>query len=494
MLGTRIDIAPATQSTPAAVVEAALLGHCPGPVELSAVGDNSRQLMRQSGFGLELDLLENRPLPPQVREALVPQRQRLSQLHHLPLPLHSHAEFSHIFPQATTPCAYRSKLAGDHAWLPLAVKDFFDSGGQRLWVVSIPEEEGQRGFLPVLHNGLRESWGLRGLATTFLLENLGLVAMPDLERLQIAPNLQGIAAKRLANPEPAFVPCSASTDDDHRERRPPQSHASPWPLTRLLADVLTALERYRPDLQCLFTPGLAYSPQGGQAVIADSDIDAITEYKDIGYGQLRRMQFIFPYLKNRHGQLKSACGHLLGLQCRRAASQGIWRSIAGQVIDSNSLPFPPLESRQRQELRESPGISLIFHDGRRLSLDDERLAVPALHPDDYSGQATSQRSAEIRRFLGQLMRELKQLGYSLIFNMDAGDAAPRLALENYFNQLYRRGALRGRTASEAYRISLREAADTVVQYDIEISPAYPVDTISLVMTRANDSWGVSLND
>ena len=494
MLGARIDIAPAVQSAPQPVVEAALLGHCPGTARPAAIGSDSRLLMRQSGFGLEMDLLENLPLPVELQDELEQQRQRLTQLQHLPIPLHSHAEFKEIFPQANQPCAYRSKLAGDHAWLPLAVKDFFDSGGQRLWLINIPEDEGQHGFLPLLNNGLQESWGLRGLATTFLLENLGLVAMPDLERLQIAPNLQGIPAKRPERPEPAFLPCSENPDNNHTARRRPKLHGQPLQPTQILSNILAALEAYRPDLQCLFTPGLEYSEEGGQPVIAAADLAAIEENKTARYGQLRRIQFIFPYLKNRHGQLKSASGHLLGLQCQQAASQGIWRSIAGQRIDSNSLPFPELDSWQRTALRERPGISLLFHDGRQLSLDDERLAVPALHPGDYSGRSTLQRSAEIRRFMGQLMRELKQLGQSLIFNIDARDAAPRLALENYFNQLYKLGALRGRKASEAYSIRRRELADNAVQYDIEIAPAYPIDTIKLVMTRANDSWGVSLND
>ncbi|HGX93130.1 MAG TPA: hypothetical protein ENK35_07425 [Candidatus Tenderia sp.] len=494
MLGARIDIAPAVQPPPQPIVEAALLGHCPGTANLSAIGSSSRLLMRQSGFSLEMDLLENLPIPVDLQDVLEQQRERLTQLHHLPIPLHSHAEFHDIFPQATQPCAYQSKLAGDHAWLPLAVKDFFDSGGQRLWLISIPENEGQQGFLPVLNNGLQESWGLRGLATTFLLENLGMVAMPDLERLQIAPNLQGVPAKRLDRPEPAFLPCSANPEDDHNTRRRPKSNGQPLPLNQLLASILAALEAYRPDIQCLFTPSLEYSEAGGQPVIATADLKAIDENKTDRHGQLRRVQFIFPYLKNRHGQLKSASGHLLGLQCQQAANRGIWRSIAGQKIDSNSLPFPELDSWQRVALRERPGISLLFHDGRQLSLDDERLAVPALHPGDYSGQSTGQRSAEIRRFMGQLMRELKQLGQSLIFNIDARDAAPRLALENHFNQLYKLGALRGRKTHEAYSIRRRELADNTVQYDIEIAPAYPIDTIKLVLSRANDSWGVSLND
>lgn len=493
MLGARINIAPVHQQSRTIVMDAALLGHCPGQVQLSAINRQNRQLMRQAGFGLEMDLLEGLPVPEELHNELEQERERLQSLHHVPVPVHSVAEFLGIFPNADKASDYASHLAGKHAWLALAVKDFFDSGGQRLWVVSIPQNEHQQGFLPQIRNGLHESWSLRGLACLFPIENLGLVAMPDLERLQIKPNLNGIRAKRLANPNPAFVPCLANLDDDHKERGTPQNHRQPLALSHLLDPILAALEYYRPDLQCLFSPSLAYSSNAGQPVISQTDLTAIENSKQQHYAQLRRVQLVFPYLKNRHNQLKSACGHLLGLQCQQATQKGSWRSIAGQRIDSHSLPFPSLNTEQRITLRDRPGISLLHHNGQFLSLDDERLSVPALHPDDYTGRSEIQRSAEIRRFMGQLMRELKHLGQSLIFNIDPSDTTPRLALENYFNRLYQLGALRGASSRDAFRIQRQPAADNAIQYDIEIAPAYPIDTIKLVMTRANDNWGITLN-
>ncbi len=130
-----------------------MLGHCPGRVRvqrLLAWHDALRE-MRLLGFARRVEALSHEADP---------------DLYHLPLPLRSLAEFEDIFPDArTSGSQYRSRLAGDQAWLSQAVEDFFANGGEKLWLVRVPEAEGMRGFLPEFRTPLYDTENLSGLAT-----------------------------------------------------------------------------------------------------------------------------------------------------------------------------------------------------------------------------------------------------------------------------------------------------------------------------------------
>src|SRR5690606_8951411 len=116
--------------------EVAMLGHCPGRVRIARLLQHPDTLneIRQLGYNQRIDTLIKTGDDP---------------LTHLPIPLHSSAEFNDIFPDARTAGSrYRSVLAGDLAWLPQAVEDFFSNGGEKLWIIVVPEEAGIEGFLP----------------------------------------------------------------------------------------------------------------------------------------------------------------------------------------------------------------------------------------------------------------------------------------------------------------------------------------------------------
>jgi hypothetical protein len=137
-----------------------------------------------------------------------------------------------------------------------------------------------------------------------------------------------------------------------------------------------------------------------------------------------------------------------------------------------------------------------------LKLDDERLLVPALHRDDYllpginndySTRLSGLRSAEVVRFLGYLVRELRELGDHLIFNVDPQDPRPQLVLERFFLDLYRAGALRGASAQDAFRITRASSAENVIAFDIEIAPAYPIDKIIITFINRDGEWQAGVN-
>ncbi|AGA33801.1 hypothetical protein TVNIR_2145 [Thioalkalivibrio nitratireducens DSM 14787] len=487
LLQQRIRVAPRPPASQRPVLPVLLLGHAPGRVRRPRIPDEALEQMRSVGLG---PLLEERLFAAPEERALC----------HLPLPLNSVAEFDDIFPDAREAATdYRSILAGRRAWLPQAVTDFFANGGERLWVLRIPEDEAQAGFLPSRRLVPHDLHSLRGIALLLSLPEVGVVALPDLERLQIPANLPDIPRMRLANAEPPFLPCGTEIDNGHRERRNPGEieHAPPpLPTGDLLRPLQYLLARHRPDVQCLFTLPLAYSDtdnadRPGLDPAALADIEAIKASSD--GPQLRRLQLLFPYLRGAGYRLVSSVGALAGLQAGGARRRGIWRSVAGLPMRADARPYPAVTLQRTLELRERPGIGVLQVNGGRVHLDDERLAVPALPPDQYTLTGRAEyRSGEVARFMGFLLRQLRALGEVLVFNVDHRDPRPRLLLEDFFRRLYRQGALRGRKSEDAYRIRQITGQDAVIIFEIEVAPAFPIDRIHIAFVHRGGDWTAEL--
>ncbi len=541
LFAERITLTPRSTQHRETALEVAMLGHCPGGIRLSRLLalTSSLEEMRSVGFGKAVDQLQQGAA-----------EERVQALYHLPIPLYSSAEFHDIFPDAaTTPTEFVSLLAGDRAWLPGSVDDFFANGGKKLWIIKVPEEDGQNGFFD---NGNPEIWGvgisdtvttapsssmelyhdamqLRGLAAALVIPNLGMVSFPDLERLQIPPELPDIPRVRLDNLKPQFLPCTASLDDDHRERRTTpemksRKMAPPVDLDMILQRILPWLIRYRPDVQWLMTLPLSYDTTLDSPGL---DLQAIEQVQQIREGasahHLRNIQFLFPYLRSPQALLRSPMGAMAGRQesheqtlgpwrstlaqsslaspvgviagkqSSRAQTHGPWRSIAALPLETSGLPYPPLAKAEAVALRKNPGISILQQQGGRVRLADERLVAPALHPEDFryaddQSRFDGYRSAETMRLLGYLRRKLNRLGEQLIFNLDYRDPRPFLMLEQFFRQLQQRGALRGATPEEGFHIKEIATQEGAMIYEIMIAPALPIDRIRLTFTNLQGEW------
>jgi hypothetical protein len=263
----------------------------------------------------------------------------------------------------------------------------------------------------------------------------------------------------------------------------------------VLTRIIQPLERYRPDMQCLWTLPLAYRQGTHRATLSEAALRALARLQDsptIARG-LHRVQLLYPYLSNRDRPLFSATGRLAGRIALQAAQRGPWRSVAGQDLGRNAVPYPSVRQAQASRWREQPGIGVLLRRGGRLYLDDERLASP--YTPKY-GQAlrddSAQRSGELVRFMGFLQRRLQRLGEQLIFTADPGDARPGLLLRQFFTGLHRIGALRGRFPDEAFRIRRAAAPAQVLSYEIEVAPALPVDRIRISFSHREgaNSWQV----
>ncbi|MHA7924730.1 MAG: hypothetical protein ACX936_05995 [Marinobacter sp.] len=482
LLASRIELTPRPQRDRAPVLVCGMVGHCPGRIRKDRLFALTEAVatIQSAGFGGRLDELELSD------EAIF----------HLPIPLNSSAEFHDIFPDAATAdTRYRSTLAGAGAWLPGCVEDFFANGGLQLWVVAVPQEQGREAFLPADNTSLHDTATLRGLATLLVIPDLGLITLPDLERLQIPASLTGVPAPDHEPVQPGFMPCSASIPGPDSSAAPDAADVSePMVTEDLLRRILPWLSQYRPDIQWLWPVPLVYDSDRQIPVASSSALETVTTIAGSVAGhRLRHVQFIFPYLTGGRGQPVSPCGVLAGMQARVAQTDGPWRSIAGRILVTPGDPFPTQSIPAQRTLREKPGISVINRKPRGVMLDDERLVVPALHPDDYSrsrqeGLADAFKSAEVMRFLGYVRRELRQLGQSLVFKTDYRDPTPRLALESFLGQLHRQGALRGNLPEDAFRVTQLPGPEGAAVFEIMLAPALPIDRIRLTFTNRHGEW------
>lgn len=530
---------PARRREPALV--AALLGHLPGAVRLDRLRPAARALMREAGFGEAVDHLA--PIDrPRLPEGEI---DRLRALEHLPVPLAASAELDDIFPYARAddqPTGHRSRLAGARAWLPTAVDDFFANGGERLWIVRIPTADGRAGFLaqtaaslaaagaarraaagpnaaarcdelgPSVALDLTRPLDLRGLAALLPIPEVALIGAPDLERLLIPARLPDIARVRVENAAPRFVPCGTSLDDDHRERR----RASELPARvselpdanepacsrAIIGRIAATLATWRPDCQYLHTLPLAYAAVAGQPVPAPTVVAALAALRNGRAGApLKHLQLLWPYLRGPRFALASPVGVIAGGIAAVARTEGPWRSVAGRALVTDAAPWPTVGLRAVEALRASPGVGVLVQRRGRLELEDERLAVPALHADDWlpawgAGGAPSRydgyRAGEVARFIGVLLRRLRALGDALVFDLDPRDPRPRLLLEEFFRGLHAAGALRGALPEEGFRIRAGAAAAGVIAWDIEIAPAFPIDRLRLTFANRDGEWQAGL--
>ncbi|KIN91586.1 hypothetical protein [Thauera sp. SWB20] len=509
----RIELDARPTARRLAPVEVVLIGHCPsldGRARWDRLARDPAVLgeIAALGFGAEVERLRALAAGATAGEA---GDQALLSLYRLPIPIRSLGHFQVLFPEAfAVACGYRSTLAGDAAWLPMAVQDFFaaDERGfedtRALWVIRVPEAEGFAAFLPRPDASLAEPAGLGAFERALLVERAGILALPDLERLLIPHALPDLPRVRLANPEPAFLPCGTEVDDTHRERRragerPPAE--TPRVPTDIVPPILRTLARLRPDVQCLLTLPLDHQPQDElpapargflahvARIVGDAGAEPAGEADDAPHaelaGKLRHLQLLWPYLRSADRPLAPACGLIAGMQAAVSLRYGAWRSIAGRPLPGKALPWPPPTQQAATALRATPGATVVLTRAGRLQVDDEALCVPCLPGADLQRMTKAQRglehwrSAEVMRFMGWLRRELQALGERLLFDTDPGDPRPELALRGFFGRLHEAGALRGAQPEHAYRIRELPAVDSAIAFEIEIAPAYPIDHLRL---------------
>jgi hypothetical protein len=504
----RIELDARPEPGRLAPVEVVMIGHCPsfdGSAEWKRLARDIAVLAEIAALGFTGEVERLRELDDGTSETR-PGDGALQALYRLPIPIRSLGYFQALFPQAfETDSGYRSALAGRAAWLPAAVQDFFDGAEttfrdtRTLWIIRVPEADGVRAFLPRPDAKLIEPSQLGAFERALLIVRAGIVVLPDLERLLVPAALPDIPPVQLAPPQPVFLPCGTDIDDSHRERHDrgelPAAGETLAPID-IVPPLVRALARLRPDMQCLLALPLSARAQDElpapsrefldhiARIVGLAGSEAVTAHGELA-DKLRHLQLVWPYLRGGERPLGSPCGLVAGMQARVAQRHGAWRSIAGRPLPGASLPWPPVTQQQATALRETPGVTVLLARAGKLQVDDEALCAPCLPAADLRRMRAQTRalehwrSAEVMRFMGWVRRELQALGEQLVFDVDPRDPRPELALRAFFGRLHESGALRGARPEDAYRVRQLPGAESMLAFEIEIAPAYPIDRLRL---------------
>ena len=476
----RLEVIPGSSRGPD--MQAVLIGHCPGTVSREALAADEALASALSAMGHQERVAQWQAA---AADPAIPG----DELYDLALPIRSLAQLQRLFPAIQLADAERVDASGP--WLPWAVQDYFAAGrgrgdGRLCWVIRVPEATSVSASLArfaslaafdaragaVRHEPA--SWGPVELACS--LEDAGLLAMPDLERLLTpTPEPSDVARKRLPNPSADFYPCGTTFDDGHRERRYSSEMPEPAQVlqsVRRIRDIANRLHAWRPDLQWLLTLS-ADSEYGLPLPRPRQDVlDWLRGSDQQRSAALAQVQLLFPLVYGERRPLTSPGGLIAGHIVHRTARDGVWRSVAGTDLSEVLLPWPELNRAARAGLREDPGIGVLYLNPKgALQLDDERLVASGFC--DAAGSAC--RSGELMRFVGWLRRSLRRLGEGIVFTLDGRDPAIANMLDAFLNGLHRKGALRGVSAEDAYRVTRIGNRSDLVQYRIEIAPSFPVD-------------------
>ena len=501
--------------------EVGFAGHAAGDAVKDALTPPQLAAIRDAGFAARL------------REPAIARW-----LHHVPIPLEDPSEFDALFPDTVALDVEAPDAEGGRfrPWLRAAVRDFFAAGGERCWVVRVPEHPS--GDLPPGWGGPRPSEGvprqyhrfvplasaealardpasLHGVAALLVLPEIGLIAMPDLERLAIPPQSESLAPAAEPDPVPAFRPLGESPAP--RIIEPPSflldAFVPPAELYSILTTATALLGRVRPDVQLLFTLPLGLDRRDGVGAAAElatrlptvaaEGSDRLAIRGEDGEGvrlaaerslgaDWFRLAPIWPFLRRPDGQLRSAVGAIAGMTAAGVALRGAWSSIAGVTVRDHRRPWPAPRAWDVPVLREA-GLGVLVARDDGWSLDDERfLAASPGARVDGPGPGYAQ-SVEAARLVGWLMRQLRRLGERAVFDLDPNDSAPELMIRDFLGRLAEAGALDGGPGRPAFALRRLPAPDTTLIFEIEIRPALPIDAIVLTLSLRPGAVAVTLD-
>jgi hypothetical protein len=379
----------------------------------------------------------------------------------LPLAFSSTASFAAAFP-------------GDDGWLARGVRDYFNAGGQRAWVIRVVVDPNDplRAYMRPNPTAIA-NLPLTGVEIAMQVPSAGLLLMPDLEYLclaSVSPPAPSVPAVPPA--PPGFRPVADFVAP------PPAANVPPVPLpvavlpNNVLTRVSTTLQAARPDMLCLFA--LPAGTDQTLSVPALVTRVATYLYGNAGTGaDLTQVQAFAPLLRDPSGAIASPSGMIAGVLSASAQTDGVWRPVAGRTLPLGGTPLRRIESNALDGLRKSGVATLRFAPGGTV-LDDDILACSSTRPG-----SAARRSAGTRRLMGWLVRNLKRFGEQLVFENVLDNGIVELILMDLFSTLQKRGALNGRQVADAVTITRRAAADAAVAFDIAIDAAPAVETIQL---------------
>lgn len=495
----RVSLLPETRLHRAPLFDVAMIGHLDRDADLGYLFNNPAMLadIRAAGYSEVLDLLR-------AEHEQAENKLHVHSLQGLPIPLRSMEEFQqlfalpHLLPVRET---FISRLGGNYPWLPIAIADFFQAEvmqlPRRLWIIVVAQEQGPAAFMTpdtavAPASNAQPDLSLKSkprveqiaillqrqpaLLRALDLPNLGLLCLPDFERVHIPPSLTHIPRLRVANPVPAFLPCSSNTNDGIAETSPIdpiQTDESVYFMVHLQS-LLRVIAAYRRDVNLLLAFPFDVNRNAEVPRYSDLAVEQLQQWKQGPDAHLlRHVQLVFPYLQDVRGNLSSPCALLAGQTLVTSARRGEWRSIAGIALPTVKRIFPATSLKLCAQLRDQTGLAVLREENATVQLDDERLPVP------YVASQPSTNSGELARFMGGLQRALENIGLNLVFENQLAVDQSEIILRDFFTRLHAQGALRGRRPEDAFSLNRQSDGEGQVVIEIELAPAITIDRIQV---------------
>jgi uncharacterized protein len=448
----------------------------------------------------------------------------------VPVPIDSWAVFNQLFAPDDRLLSANSVRKGS-TYLGAAVRSFFVQGGRRCYVVRMgdpwPMATERQSRLALVANLIpgyradaagsftaqpsdRTSW--HGIGHLFGLTDVSFLCLPDLcDAIADAPLAPSPIRPLVRKAPERFVTCSAPQAEPPSDR---SLRALPAPRcgvegyqawARALNLIANVLEQQRhqlslrpiqlvaavplPQIETHSNDHLLRFLEGPDALFA---LSRPPEDRSSAGLVSRVVQLVYPWLRTNHAlslpeQLESPEGTLLGLLARNALVQGTYRSAATLPLSDVVELLPALTRSQQSQPSAQNNRSLI----ERISLFGPTPNGLQLLSDVTTSLSEPTRPASVHRLIGVILRAAQRLGETLVFEASGPLLWSRLteSLRGLMESLFNAGALRGRSAEEAFWV--RCDRTTMTQNDIdngrviarlEFAPALPVERITVTLT------------
>lgn len=462
-----------------------------------------------------------------VNGALVYLRSSAAELLDLPIPIDTWDAFDTLF-------AWSERGERQITYLGAAVRSFFAQGGRKCYVVRVGDPEvygaprntrlaqiarllpGYPGVLDV-NPVERESW--RGVGHLYGLPDVSFICLPDLPEL-VAVEKETIEQEEQVFPfREQFVECSAnepdvvieaSAADVLRAPRCDEQGYADWSLAiNFVADMLA---RRLPEVHFVGAlPIPANNSLPGRDLLryltrsVNAPMSAAPNNSRNGIASAF-VQLGYPWLQTRGAELlpeglEPPDAVLAGMLARNALTRGTFRVVAQERPADVSAVYPPLGRDQLyRPYPDSPTSGRSHSLLERISLFGQTPTGMALLSDVTTSLNESYRPASVSRLVSAIIRAARLIGEDTVFEPSSetlwGDLRARL--ETLMLALLEVGALRGRTAAEAFEV--RCDRTTMSQNDIDngrviariqFEAAIPIDTMTVVLAM-NEGGQISL--
>lgn len=481
-----------------------------------------------------------------------------------PIPIDDWATFDRLFAWDARPLGDGAPTAATgHTGLGAAVRGFFAQGGARCYVVRVsdpwpvrelplgadPGEVELRaarrrrrlarlvpGFVQAPGDALVDpapapeasgTWSVHDEATWWGLAHL--VGLPEVS-MALCPDLAELAADVPEDPAPyapppptripAFGPCDAAVPlqepvSTAARRYPPptvsraEAALGDWRDAVRLAIGLVATHRRDVQLIAALPRFAADHPIGRDVHRGALDAGLLEPVARGGLGSAF-LQLAHPWVRGPladalPGAIGPADGVLAGVLARHALTRGVQFSAAGAPV-AGLVALDPAPSRA-DRLRLAPRVAGGAPRDRitdRFTLFDHAAGGAVVLASDMTTSADDDwRPASITRGMAVLVRVASDVGATFTFE-PSGEALWRRVAERFdavLRRWWRQGALRGRTADEAYTVACDRR--TMSQSDLDagrlvcevrFAPTFAITEITVAMTLIEGGRVVTRGD